>query len=143
MGNSALVADDYRRLEEIQEELVRAWLTHDRSILDRLLAPEWMVTQADGRTSTREGVMLEFDSGGNRLLEGNVDDIKVRVFENCAIVTGCTYARGEYKSSLRSQVAIHGFVCATRRGVAGGGVACLQDSGDVRSVWVSLQLTIM
>jgi ketosteroid isomerase-like protein len=97
MGNSVLVADDYRRLEEIQEELVRAWLTHDRSILDRLLAPEWMVIQADGRTSTREGVMLEFDSGGNRLLEGNVDDIKVRVFENCAIVTGRTYARGEYK----------------------------------------------
>jgi hypothetical protein len=47
--------------------------------------------------STREEVMRDFDSGENRLLEGKVDDIKVRVFENCAIVTGRTYARGEYK----------------------------------------------
>ena len=97
MGNNALVTDDFRRLQEIQQELVRAWLTHDRSILDRLLAPEWMVTHADGRMSTLEEVMRDFDSGGNRLLEGKVDDVKVRVFENCAIVTGRTYARGEYK----------------------------------------------
>jgi hypothetical protein len=94
---SASLNEDCRRLEEIQQELVRAWLTHERSILDRLLAPEWMVTHADGRMSTREEVMRDFDSGGNRLLEGKVDDVRVRVFENCAIVTGRTYARGECK----------------------------------------------
>ena len=88
---------DSRRLEAIQQELVRAWLTRDRSILDRLLAPEWTVTHADGRISTREEVLREFDSGGNRLLEGRVEDIKVRVFDDCAVVIGRTYARGEYK----------------------------------------------
>ena len=71
-----LSADDSRRLEAIQREVVRAWITHDRSILDRLLAPEWMVTHADGRMSTREEVLREFDSGGNRLLEGRVEDVK-------------------------------------------------------------------
>jgi len=63
-------------LEAIQRELVRAWITHDRSILDRLLAPDWMVTHADGRMSAREEVLREFDSGGNRLLEGRVEDVK-------------------------------------------------------------------
>jgi len=91
------LADDCRRLEVIQQELVREWLTHDGSTVDRLLAPEWMVTHADGRTSTSEEVLREFDSGGNRLLEGRVDEIKVRMFEGFAIVTGRTYARGEYK----------------------------------------------
>jgi len=56
-----------------------------------------MVTHPDGRISTRDEVMRDFDSGGNRLLEGKVDEVKVRVFENCAIVTGRTYARGECK----------------------------------------------
>lgn len=88
--NSAVSAagDDSRRLEAIQQELVQAWLTRDRSILDRLLAPEWMVTHADARISTREKVLREFDSGGNRLLERRVEDVKVRVFDGCAVVIG-------------------------------------------------------
>jgi ketosteroid isomerase-like protein len=59
-----------------------------------------MVTHADGRISTREEVRREFDSGGNRLLEGRVEDVKVRVFDDCAVVIGRTYARGEYKGHL-------------------------------------------
>jgi Domain of unknown function (DUF4440) len=92
--------DDSRRLEAIQQEVVQAWLKRDRSILDRLLAPEWMLTRADGRISTREEVLREFDSGANRLLEGRVEDVKVRVFDACAVVIGRTYARGEYKGHL-------------------------------------------
>jgi DUF917 family protein len=52
---------------------------------------------ADGRMSTREEVLREFDSGGNRLLEGWVEDVTARVFDGFAVVTGRTYARGEYK----------------------------------------------
>ncbi len=47
--------------------------------------------------ATREEVLREFDSGGNRLLEGRVEDVKVRMFDGFAVVTGPTYARGEYK----------------------------------------------
>jgi Domain of unknown function (DUF4440) len=90
-------SDDRRQLEDIQQQLIRAWVTHDRSILERLLAPEWMVTHADGRMSTREEVLGDFDSGANHLLEGHIDDIKVRLFEGFAVVTGRTHALGEYK----------------------------------------------
>jgi hypothetical protein len=89
-------ADDRKQLEDIQQQLVRAWVTRDRSILDRLLAPEWMVTHIDGRMSTRADVLRDFDSGANRLLEGRVDDIQVRSFESFAVVTGLTHARGEF-----------------------------------------------
>jgi hypothetical protein len=90
-------SQDRQQLEDIQKELVRAWVTHDRSILDRLLAPEWMVTQADGRLSSREEILRDFDTGSNRLLEGKIDEILVRLFDGCAVVTGRTHARGEYK----------------------------------------------
>jgi ketosteroid isomerase-like protein len=90
-------AGDRTQLENIQQQLVRAWVTRDRALLEQLLAPEWMVTRADGRMSTRDEVLREFDTGDNRLLGGHVDDIMVRTFDDFAIVTGRTRARGEYK----------------------------------------------
>jgi uncharacterized protein DUF4440 len=90
-------ADDRNQLQEIQQQLVKAWITRDRSILERLLAPEWMVTHADGRISTREQILREFDTGANRLIEGQVEDINVRLFDGFAIVIGRTHARGEYE----------------------------------------------
>ena len=89
-------ADACKQLEEIQNQLANAWITRNRSTLERLLAPEWMVTHTDGRVSTREEVLRDFDTGANRLLEGHVDDIKVRLFDGFAIVNGRTHARGEY-----------------------------------------------
>jgi uncharacterized protein DUF4440 len=88
--------DDRKQLEDIQQQLVRAWIMHERSILERLLAPEWRVTRADGRISTRDEVLREFDTGANRLQEGKIDDILVRSFGDFAVVTGRTQARGEY-----------------------------------------------
>ena len=87
---------DRQQLEDIQQQLIRAWVTRDRSILERLLAPEWRVTRVDGRVSTRDEVLRDFDTGANRLLEGQVDDLSVRTFDACAVVTGRTHARGEY-----------------------------------------------
>jgi len=90
-------ADDRKQLEDIQQQLIKAWVTHDRSILERLLAPEWVVTHVDGRMSTREEILRDFDTGSNRLLEGQVDDVNVRIFDGFAVVTGRSHARGEYK----------------------------------------------
>jgi hypothetical protein len=90
-------ANDSQQLEEIQNQLAQAWIKHDRSTIERILAPEWMVTHTDGRMSTKEEVLRDFDTGVNRLLDGHIDDIMVRLFEEgFAIVTGRTHARGEY-----------------------------------------------
>lgn len=97
MGNNR---DDCKQLEEIQHQLAQAWITRDRSTIERILAPEWIVTHIDGRMSSKEDVLRDFDTGANRLLEGRVDEIKVRLFEGFAIVHGRTQARGEYNGSL-------------------------------------------
>ena len=52
-------ADDRKKLEDIQQQLIKAWVTRDRSALERLLAPDWMVTHVDGRISTREDVLRD------------------------------------------------------------------------------------
>jgi hypothetical protein len=89
-------ADDRKQLEDIQQQLARAWIKRDRLTLERLIAPDWIVTHADDHMSTREEVLCEFDAGTNRLLEARIDDMRVRSFEGFAVVTGRTHARGEY-----------------------------------------------
>jgi hypothetical protein len=84
-------------LEQVQQQLISAWIHRDRSALERLLAQEWTVTHIDGRTSTRDQVLRDLDTGANRLLEGGVDDLRFRVYEDFAVVTGRTRARGEYQ----------------------------------------------
>jgi hypothetical protein len=87
-AQAATQADDRKKLEDTQQQLIKAWVTSNRSILERLLAPDWMVTHADGRMSTREDVLRDFDTGANRLLEGQVDDVRVLLFEGFAIEDG-------------------------------------------------------
>jgi hypothetical protein len=89
--------ENRKQFELIQQDLVKAWITHDRSILERLLAPEWIVTHTDGRISSREDVLRDFDTGANRILEGRVDEVKVQMLNGVAVVHGRTHARGEYK----------------------------------------------
>lgn len=98
MAQTTSPADDRKQLEDIQQQLIRAWVARDRSAIERLLAPDWSVTHVDGRVATRQQVLHELDAGTNRLLDGQVDDINVRLFEDFAIVTGRTHARGEYRS---------------------------------------------
>jgi hypothetical protein len=90
-------AADRKQLEDIQQQLIRAWVTRDRATIERVLAPDWMVTHVDGRVASREEVLHDFDTGNNRLLEGQIDDLRVRLFEGFAIVNGRTRARGEYQ----------------------------------------------
>lgn len=84
-------------LEQVQQQLISAWIHRDRLALERLLAQEWMVTHADARMSTRDEVLRDLDTGANRLLEGAVDDLRFRVYKDFAVITGRTSARGEYK----------------------------------------------
>lgn len=93
--STQITPDDCKQLEQIQSLLAK-WITRVRSTIERILAPEWMVTHIDGRMSTKEEVLHEFESGANRLLDGHIDDIKIRLFEGFAIVNGRTHARGEY-----------------------------------------------
>jgi hypothetical protein len=132
-ARSTAEADDREQLEDIQQQLVEAWTARDRSILDRLLAPEWMVTHADGRISTREEILREFDTAANRLLEGRVEEIKVRLFGGFAIgYRTHPRPRGVQRPEIRRRPPFHGCLCASQSAVAGGGVPSNQDRNGRR-----------
>lgn len=85
-------------LIDIQQELARAWTTGDRLTIERIIAPDWTSTGPDGSLSDRPQVLAQvFDSGIHKIRALKVDDIKVRVYGDSAVVTGRTHGVGEYE----------------------------------------------
>jgi hypothetical protein len=88
---------DRLELTNIQQQLAAAWVADDRAVIERVLAPEWCLTGLDGRISTRADVLRDvFETRTHRILAVTVDDVRVRVFGDAAVVTGRTHGRGEF-----------------------------------------------
>ncbi len=96
VGNNA---KDSMRLKQIQQQLIKAWVSKDRNTINSLLADDWSVTDPSGRVLTKAQVMAEFDSGDRKLESGTIDDVDVRLFGNVAVVTGRTTATGSYQGN--------------------------------------------
>jgi ketosteroid isomerase-like protein len=88
--------DPVRLLTELQQRLARAWVAGDRRAIERIIAPEWTVTGPDGQISTRAEVLRDvFETRTHRITSLTVDDVRVSVFGDAAVVTGRTRGRGQ------------------------------------------------
>ncbi len=86
---------DVERLRAIQQELASAWITRDRETIDRLLAPDWVVTHVAGQRITRAEAFRDMlESDATRLAVSDVDELEIRVYGDAAVVTGRTHASG-------------------------------------------------
>lgn len=92
-------------IADIEQQLARAWVQHDRAAIDAILAPDWSVTDAAGRVLTKQQVMQEsFDSTDRRIDAMAIDDVEVRMFGDFAVATGRTRAAGSYRGTSASLV---------------------------------------
>ena len=88
-------------LTDIQHKLARAWVDGDRDFIEQTLADDWRVTDLTGRVLTKEQVLREaFGSYGRQVVSMMIDDIRVRPFDDWAIVTGRTQAAGSYEGQV-------------------------------------------
>ena len=88
--------DTVRQLTDIQQQLAKAWLAGDRAAIERIIAPEWSLTGPDGQMSRRGDVLRDvFETRTHRIIALTVDDVRVKVFGDAAVVTGRTHGRGE------------------------------------------------
>ena len=93
-GSSQSSADE-KQLLMIQQQLARAWVERDRAFIERVLAPEWSVTQGDGTIRSRAAVLHDTFVVGTASVESMiVDDVTVTLFGDTAIVRGRTHATG-------------------------------------------------
>jgi hypothetical protein len=86
---------DEKQLLMIQQQLARAWVERDRAFIERVLAPEWSVTQADGTIRSRAAVLHDAFIVRTVTIESMiVDDVTVTLLGDTAIVRGRTQATG-------------------------------------------------
>ena len=87
-------------LRDIEQRLAEAWVKGDREFISNLLAEEWSVIDAAGRILVKRRVMQEaFESKERHIESLKVDEVAVRMFSGCAVVTGRTRATGRYQGN--------------------------------------------
>ena len=91
---------DEAELIELQQTLAKAWLSRDRAMVERIIAPEWISTYPDGHITDRATVLAQvFETGAHKILGLHVDDVKARLFGDAAVVTGRTHGIGEFEGN--------------------------------------------
>jgi len=81
-------------LLQLERDWEQANAKNDLAALDRILAPEFVNTDSDGRLATRAEVMARRKSGVVKFAAFTQDDYKVHLFGDTAIVTGRSTSKG-------------------------------------------------
>ena len=88
---------DRAALAQIQQDLAKAWVSGDRTTIERIIAPEWRSTRPDGRSSDRASILADvFEKRVHTIHRLEIDDVRVQVFGDAAVVTGRTHGTGDF-----------------------------------------------
>ena len=77
-----------QELLKLEQEWTNADLKDDWATMDRILADDYVLTDRDGFVSTKAQVLAYMKSGEDKILTLVIDDMKVRVYADAAVVTG-------------------------------------------------------
>ena len=81
-------------LENLQKETVRAMQLHNGSFFNRLYSDDFLGTSPSGTVQDRAAVVAAVQSSNVKYYSFVATDIRVRIFQNTAIVTCLWSARG-------------------------------------------------
>ena len=91
-------AEHAANVEQTLLQLERDWeqanTKNDTAALERILAPEFVSTDSDGRLTTRAEMFARRKSGAVKFTEFTQDDYKVHVLGDTAVVTGRSTLKG-------------------------------------------------
>jgi ketosteroid isomerase-like protein len=91
---AAQTASVEQTLLQLERDWERANTTNDTVSLERILAPEFVSTDPNGRMTTRAEVFARRKAGQVKFTSFMQDDYKVQVIGDTAIVTGRSTAQG-------------------------------------------------
>jgi ketosteroid isomerase-like protein len=90
-------ADVEQTVMSIEKEMLDALLKGDSSALERYLADSYVSTGPDGSVEDKAQNIADLKSGDLKLQSATLDDPKVRVYGDTAIVTYASADKGTYK----------------------------------------------
>lgn len=88
-------------IEEALMQLERDWanalVKADLAALEHIVATDWVLTDENGRMRTKAETDAELKSGEQKYQSSTIDDMKVRVLGDVAIVHGLSTDKSTYK----------------------------------------------
>jgi uncharacterized protein (TIGR02246 family) len=91
MTNAPVVEE----LAAIEQRLARAWVEGDQATIRSMLADDWVTTDVTGTVRAKDAVLRDmFAATPTPIAAMAIDDVRVRVFGDVAVVTGRTTASG-------------------------------------------------
>ena len=75
-------------IRQLENEYREATLKNEWSVFERLLADDWLNTNANGTVTTKAQLMTLVKSGTFKISSLEYDDVMVRAYKDTAVVTG-------------------------------------------------------
>ena len=91
-------------LIQIEHEWGNALLKADVAALSRCLGDDWVITYSDGTLVTKPMALADLKEGALRIESFRLDDVKVRVYGDTAVVTGLITEKSKFRDKNTSGV---------------------------------------
>jgi len=97
---------DEKRILKLEDDWIRALTTHDRALLDQIVAKDFTFIEPDGTVLTREKYLADRSGNDAKVESFTSSEMKARVFGTSALVTGVAHITESrkgtrYRFSLR------------------------------------------
>jgi ketosteroid isomerase-like protein len=86
-----------RELLKANQEYDKALVRGDATALDRIYSGDFIYTTPDGEVRDKAQQLAFTRSGDLKLESGRSDEVRIRVYGNTAVMTGCFMARGSFR----------------------------------------------
>ncbi|MDQ3818406.1 MAG: nuclear transport factor 2 family protein, partial [Acidobacteriota bacterium] len=83
-------------LRRIENDWAKATLAGDAAAVDKILAPDWTYTDSDGNVMTKADFLSGMRSGSFKATTFTLDDMKVSVYGNAAVVRAKVTMKGSF-----------------------------------------------
>jgi len=127
---------DEQALVKIQHDWAEARLKSDNSFPKRIEADDFTVVWFDGTIVNKEKDVKTYESDDATFTEFNIDDLKVRLFGDTAIVVGQgSHQRAHKNAGSERAIRVDGHVCKNARRMESGRIT--GDSGVRKIITIS------
>ena len=96
-ARSAQAGSEEETLKQIERDWDNAAAKADTAALDRILAADWVVTNFDGQLETKAQRLAAVKSGERKLETATINEMKVRLLGDVAIVHGLSTVKASLK----------------------------------------------
>ncbi len=88
---------DEQELIKIENDWLQAFFANDDAFAGRFLADDYMGTDEHGEVKNKAREIAEIKAGAHLSISGELDNVKVRVYGDAAVVTGRRVMKGTFE----------------------------------------------